>query len=59
MEIRRTLWLPLDDLRVLVREMLNPAVSRSGLARCMKRHGLNTRPVEDKDAPITRKTFKD
>lgn len=60
MEIRRTLWLPLDDLLLLVvREFLNPAVSRSGLARCMKRHGLNTRPVEDHDAPIVLKTFKD
>ena len=59
MEIRRTLWLPLDDLLVVVREFLNPNVSRSGLARCMKRHGVNTRPVEDKDAPVVRKTFKD
>ena len=25
----------------------------------MKHRGLNTRPVEDKDAPIVRKTFKD
>ncbi|WEN15089.1 IS481 family transposase [Rhodanobacter sp. AS-Z3] len=59
MEVRRTLWLPLDDLLVIVREFLNPKVSRSGLARCMKRHGVNQRPVEDKDAPIVRKTFKD
>ena len=59
MEIRRTLWLLLDDLLVVVREFLNPAVSRSGLARCMKRHGVSRRPVEDKDAPIVRKTFKD
>ena len=59
MAIRRSLWLPLDNLLVLVREMLNPAVSRSGLARCMKRHGLNAWPVEDKDAPLVRKTFKD
>jgi transposase InsO family protein len=59
MEIRRTLWLPLDDLLVVVREFLNPKVSRSGLARCMKRHGVNTRPVEDKDAPVPPKTFKD
>ena len=59
MEIRRMLWLPLDDLLVVVREFLNPAVSRSGLARCLKRHGLNTRPVEDKEAPPARKTFKD
>ena len=59
MEIRRTLWLPLDDLLVVVREFLNPAVSRSGLMRCLKRHGVNRRPLEDKDAPIVRKTFKD
>ena len=59
MAIRETLWLPLDDLLVVVREFLNPAASRSGLARCMKRHGVNRRPVEDKDAPIVRKTFKD
>ena len=59
MTIRQMLWLPLDDLLVVVREFLNPKVSRSGLARCMKRHGVNRRPVEDKDAPIVRKTFKD
>lgn len=59
MEIRRTLWLPLDDLLVVVREFLHPRASRSGLARCLKRHGLNQRPVEDKDAPVVRKTFKD
>lgn len=59
MEIRRTLWLPLDDLLVVTREFLNPAVSRSGLARCLRRHGLNKRPIEDKDAPIVPKTFKD
>ena len=27
MELRRTLWLPLDDLWVVVREFLNPDVS--------------------------------
>ena len=59
MAVRETLWLPLDDLLVVVREFLNPAVSRSVLARCMKRHGLNRRPVEDQDAPVVRKTFKD
>lgn len=59
MEVRRTLWLPLDDLLVVVREFLNPAVSRSGLDRCLRRHGLNRRPVEDKDAPVPTKTFKD
>src|SRR6185312_4789577 len=59
MEVRRTLWLPLDDLLVVVREFLNPKVSRSGLMRCLARHGLNRRPVEDKRAPLAHKTFKD
>ena len=59
MEIRRSLWLPLDDLLVVVREFLNADVSRSGLMRCLTRHGLNRRPVEDKDVPMARKTFKD
>ena len=59
MELRRTLWLPLDDLLVVVREFLNPDVSRSGLARCLRRHGLNRRPIEDKEAPANLKTFKD
>lgn len=59
MAIRETLWLPLDDLLVVVREFLNPDVSRSGLARCLRRHGLNKRPVEDKNEPVVQKTFKD
>lgn len=59
MEIRRTLWLPLDDLLVIVREFLHPAASRPVLARCLRRHGLNRRSVEDKEAPIPAKTFKD
>jgi transposase InsO family protein len=59
MEVRRTLWLPLDDLLVVVREFLNPKVSRSGLSRCLSRHNLNRRPVEDKDTPVPVKSFKD
>jgi transposase InsO family protein len=39
-ELRRTLRLPLDDLLVVVREFVHPAVSRSGLDRCLRRHGL-------------------
>ena len=57
-KIRRTLGLPLNERLVVVREFLNPAVSRSGLARCMKRHGVNRGPVEDKDAPNVLKTFQ-
>lgn len=32
--LRKTLLLPLDDLLSVVREFLNPKVSRSGLDRC-------------------------
>ncbi len=40
-ELRRTLLLPLDDLLMVVREFLNPDVSRSGLDRCLRRHGVS------------------
>ncbi len=53
------LMLPPDDQWVVVREFLNPKVSRSGLDRCLQRHRLNRRPMEDKDVPIPPKTFKD
>ena len=39
--LRRTLLLPLDDLLSVVREFLNPKVSRSGLDRCLRRHGVS------------------
>lgn len=35
--LRKTLLLPLDDLLAVVREFLNPNVSRSGLDRCLRR----------------------
>ena len=59
MAVRETLWLPLDDLLMVVREFLNADASHSGLAHCMRCHGLNERPVEDKDAHAPHKTFKD
>ena len=40
MSLRTTLLLPLDDLLAVVREFLNPNVSRSGLDRCLRRHGV-------------------
>jgi transposase-like protein len=39
--LRTTLLLPLDDLLTVVREFLNPNVSRSGLDRCLRRHGVS------------------
>lgn len=40
-ELRRTLLLPLDDLLTIIRTFLCPDVSRPGLHRCLKRHGLS------------------
>jgi hypothetical protein len=39
-ELRRTTLLPLDDLLAVVREFINEDVSRSGLDRCLRRHGV-------------------
>ena len=68
--LRRMLLLPLDDLLVVVREFINPAVSRSGLGRCLTRYQVpNLRELQaqarvaegvdagEAEAPI--KTFKD
>ena len=38
--LRKTLLVSLDDLLAVVREFLNPDVSRSGLDRCLRRHGV-------------------
>lgn len=59
-ELRRTLELSLDDLLAVVHEFLNANASRSGLDRCLRRHGVNRldalRPVAER-TPM--KTFKD
>jgi hypothetical protein len=39
-ELRRSFLLPLDDLLAIVRQFINPNVSRSGLDRCLRRHGV-------------------
>lgn len=40
-ELRRSLQLSLDSLLVVVKRFINPNASRSGLARCLKRHGVS------------------
>jgi transposase InsO family protein len=60
-ELRRTLLLPLDDLLVVTREFIHAKASRSGLNRCLRRHGvgdLHALMPQDPTEPIT-KTFKD
>ncbi len=60
--LRTTLLLPLDDLLAVTREFLNPAVSRSGLDRCLRRQGVSNLqaliPQPEADEQPT-KTFKD
>ena len=47
--LRTSLLLPLDDLLAVVREFLNPNASRSGLDRCLRRHGVsNLRDLKEK-----------
>ena len=63
-ELRKSLLLPLDDLLVVVREFIQPAMSRSALDRCLRRHDVSRladlipRTGDGKDSnPV--KSFKD
>jgi hypothetical protein len=57
--LRRHFLLSLDDLLAVAREFLCPKVSRSGLDRCLRRHGLgNLRDLLPKETKAPRKTFK-
>ena len=40
-ELRKLLLLPLDDLLAVTHEFINDTVSRSGLDRCLRRHGVS------------------
>jgi transposase InsO family protein len=57
--LRRTLLLPLDDLLAVTREFLNPDVSRSGLDRCLRRHGAgNLNDLKPQEPTVAHKAFK-
>ena len=59
MALRKTLLVSLDDLLAVVREFLNPNVSRSGLDRCLRRHGVgNLRDLKVKEAKPKHSAFK-
>ncbi|XZG71924.1 IS481 family transposase [Chitinibacteraceae bacterium HSL-7] len=59
-ELRKLLHMGLDDLLIVVREFLNPAVSRAGLGRCLARHGVGNLRTLTPAAPSPRsKPFKD
>ena len=61
-ELRRTLLLPLDDLLAVTREFINADASRSGLDRCLRRHGVSNLktlvPAVEGETRV-KKTFKD
>ena len=57
--LRKTLLVSLDDLLAVVREFLNPHASRSGLDRCLRRHGVgNLRDLQAKEARPKHSAFK-
>ena len=48
--LRETLLVSLDDILAVVREFLNPNVSRSSLDRCLRRHGVGS--LRDRNAGV-------
>lgn len=57
--LRTTLLVSLDDLLAVVREFLNPDVSRSGLDRCLRPHGVgNLRDLKAKAPKPKHSAFK-
>ena len=57
--LRKTLLTSLDDFLAVVREFLNPNASRSGLDRCLRRHGVgNLRALKAKEAEPKHSAFK-
>ena len=57
--LRKSLLLSLDDLLAVVREFLNPNVLRSGLDRCLHRHGVgNLRDLKAREPKPKHKAFR-
>ena len=57
--LRKSLLVSLDDLLSVVREFLNPNASRSGLDRCLRRHGVgNLRDLKARAPQPKRSAFK-
>jgi hypothetical protein len=57
--LRTALLVSLDDLLAGVREFLNPNASRSGLDRCLRRHGMgNLRDLQARAAKPKHSGFK-
>jgi transposase InsO family protein len=62
-ELRKTLLLSLDDLTHITQEYINAAASRSGIDRCLRRHGIANLAVMKRELygeePPPKKVFKD
>jgi len=57
--LRKTLLVSLDDLLAVIREFLYPQVSRSGLDRCLRRHGVgNLRDLQAQSPRPKHTAFK-
>jgi Integrase core domain len=48
-ELRKLALISLDDLTALTKEFINPKASRSGIARCLKRHQVNNLRLLEKE----------
>lgn len=63
LSLRETLYLPLDDLLYVTRQYINAEVSRSGIARLLKRHSMSKLadviPKAEGETISPKKTFKD
>jgi transposase InsO family protein len=61
-ELRRTLLLPLDDLLAVTREFICAKATRSGLDRCLRRHGLGNlnalKPATPREAHKSFKSYE-
>jgi hypothetical protein len=59
----KALYLPLDDLLFITQQYINPAVSRSGIARLLKRENKSRLadliPTAEGEKITPKKTFKD
>ena len=55
-ELRRSLALPLDDIVEAMRRCVNPRLSRSGIHRCLQRHGLSARLTPQKAPAVAFQT---
>jgi transposase InsO family protein len=57
--LRKTLLLPLDDLTAVTKEFICQQASRSGIDRCLRRHGVgNLNALKPKAPKLAHKPFK-